>query len=61
MQFSFTYPFFVNILRTDDNTTSPLSIAVGKGHFNIVKHFIENTTGKNHHYFWKQKIVTMTF
>jgi ankyrin repeat protein len=24
--------------------TSPLSIAVAKGHFNIVKHILENTT-----------------
>jgi hypothetical protein len=33
MQFVFTYPCFVNILRTDDDTTSPLSIAVEKRSF----------------------------
>ena len=35
---------FGDILPTDDDITSPLSIAVAKGHFNIVKHILENTT-----------------
>ena len=35
---------FGDILPTDDHITSPLSIAVEKGHFNIVKHILENTT-----------------
>ena len=35
---------FGDILPTDDDIASPLSIAVEKGHFNIVKHILENTT-----------------
>ena len=35
---------FGDILPTDDDITSPLSIAVENGHFNIVKHILENTT-----------------
>ena len=38
---------FGDFLRTDDDTTSPLSIAVEKGHFNIVKHILEITTDFN--------------
>jgi hypothetical protein len=35
---------FCDFLHTDDDITSPLSIAVAKGHFNIAKHILENTT-----------------
>jgi hypothetical protein len=35
---------FCDFLRTDDDATSPLSIAVKNGHFNIAKHILENTT-----------------
>ena len=36
---------FCDFLRTDDDTTFPLSIAMKKnGHFDIVKHILENTT-----------------
>jgi ankyrin repeat protein len=51
----------------DDDTTSPLSIAVEKGHLNIVKHILENTadidlsdTGKSP-LFWQQKKVAIIF
>jgi ankyrin repeat protein len=40
MQFPFTCQFLVIFF----DTTSPLSIAVAKGHFNIVEHILENTT-----------------
>jgi hypothetical protein len=35
---------FGDFLNTDDDITSPLSIAVENGHFDIVKHILENTT-----------------
>ena len=51
-----------DFLRTDDDTTSSLSIAVEKGHFYIVKHILENTadfdlsdTGKSPLFFGSRK------
>ena len=35
---------FGDFLRTEDDTISPLSIAVENGHFDIVGHILENTT-----------------
>ena len=35
---------FCDFLHTDDDATSPLSIAIKNGHFDIVKHILENTT-----------------
>ena len=35
---------FCDFLHTDDDATSPLSIAVEKGYFDIAKHILENTS-----------------